>query len=98
MKKHLGKALAFLLTVTIVFTSLAGSLSVMATDYVDTSGYESLAEIYKEYFKVGAACEAIDHWGDSRKEIGNPKKEYVIASAPSRESFLIERKEVKHYG
>ena len=80
MKKHLGKALAFLLTVTIVFTSLAGSLSVKATDYVDTSGYESLAEIYKEYFKVGAACEAIDHWGDSRKEIGNPKKEYVIAN------------------
>ena len=80
MKKHLGKALAFLLTVTIVFTSLAGSLSVKATDYVDTSGYESLAEIYKDYFKVGAACEAIDHWGDSRKEIGNPKKEYVIAN------------------
>lgn len=75
-----GRALAFLLSLTILFTALAGSSITKAVDYVDTSEYESLAEIYKDYFKVGAACEAISHWGDSRKEIGNAKKEWVIAN------------------
>lgn len=51
-----------------------------ADAYEDVSGYESIAKAYEGYFKVGAACEAIDHWGDKLKEIGNPSKELAISS------------------
>ncbi|MCR5205057.1 MAG: endo-1,4-beta-xylanase [Lachnospiraceae bacterium] len=81
MKLKTGRILAFLLTFTMIVTSFTGGITVRAaTEYVDTSEYESLAWIYRDYFKVGAACEAISHWGDTRKEIGNPTKEAVIAN------------------
>ena len=82
MKKKLGRAFALLLSLSIVFTYFAGSFKpAAAKEYVDTSSYESLAEIYKDYFKVGCACEAISHWGSytANKEIGDPNKEAVIA-------------------
>lgn len=41
--------------------------------------YESLDELYGDYFRFGAACEAIDHWNDPGKEIGNPAKEELIS-------------------
>ena len=49
-------------------------------DYVDTNGYEQLDELYQNYFKFGVACEAIDHWNDFGKEIGNPAKEKLIST------------------
>ena len=82
MKKKLGRAFALLLSLSIIFSSFAGRyLTVDAKEYVDTSSYESLAEIYKDYFKMGCACEAISHWGSytANKEIGDPNKEAVIA-------------------
>lgn len=48
--------------------------------YVDTSAYERLDELYQDYFKFGVACEAIDHWNDFGKEIGNPAKEKLIST------------------
>jgi len=49
-------------------------------EYLDTSGYERLDELYQDYFKFGVACEAIDHWNDFGKEIGNPAKEKLIST------------------
>ena len=46
--------------------------------YADVSGYEHLDELYGDYFRFGAACEAISHWRDPNKEIGNPSKEELI--------------------
>ena len=48
--------------------------------YVDISSYEILKDLYKDYFKVGVASEALSHWGGSNplNEIGNPAKEALI--------------------
>lgn len=48
--------------------------------YADVSGYEHLDELYQDYFRFGAACEAISHWNDRNKEIGNPSKEELISA------------------
>lgn len=47
---------------------------------VDIASYERLDELYGDYFKFGAACEAIDHWNDPGKEIGNPDKEELLST------------------
>lgn len=83
MKKQFIKKVISLVTVMGLFIGCLPDTSlnvVAATQYVDTSEYESLAEVYKDYFKVGAACEAIDHWNDPKKEIGNEAKEQLILS------------------
>lgn len=46
----------------------------------DIASYERLDELYQDYFKFGAACEAISHWHDRGKEIGNPAKEELIST------------------
>ena len=46
--------------------------------YVDTSAYESLAKLYENVFKIGAACETKTQFGDMRKEIGTPEKEQLL--------------------
>lgn len=48
--------------------------------YADISGYERLDDLYRDYFRFGAACEAISHWNDRNKEIGNPAKEELIST------------------
>lgn len=78
MKKRI---LAAVLCLALIIEVLPlGNVSAQAaqTAYVDTSEYESLAELYGDYFKVGSACEAISHWGDKNKEIGNTNKEQLI--------------------
>ena len=60
--------------------------------YVDTSSYEDLAELYKDYFKLGVACEAIDHWNQPNKEIGNPNKEALMTQAFNSITFGNELK------
>lgn len=80
MKKSTIRAAALTLVLTLIAALSASFMKVSAaTTYVDTSEYESLAEVYKDYFKVGAACEAISHWNQSNKEIGNPYKEAVLS-------------------
>ncbi|MBR3580431.1 MAG: endo-1,4-beta-xylanase [Lachnospiraceae bacterium] len=80
MKKSTIRAVALTLVLTLIAALSASFVKVSAaTTYVDTSAYESLAEVYKDYFKVGAACEAISHWNQSNKEIGNPHKEAVLS-------------------
>lgn len=78
MKKRLI-ALAMIIAIVVsaipVWTVTAQAAPV---EYVDTSEYESLAELYKDYFRVGSACEAISHWNDKNKEIGNEYKEKLI--------------------
>lgn len=44
------------------------------------SEYEQLDELYQDYFRFGVACEAISHWNDKNKEIGNPAKEELIST------------------
>ena len=46
--------------------------------YVDTSSYEQLYKLYEDYFKLGIACQAMDHWNDPTAEIGNQEKEELI--------------------
>ena len=50
------------------------------TEYADVSEYERLDELYRDYFRFGVACEAISHWNDRNKEIGNPAKEELIGT------------------
>lgn len=45
----------------------------------DLSSYEQLDELYKDYFKMGVACEAISHWNNRNSEVGNPAKEALMA-------------------
>ncbi|MCR5511669.1 MAG: endo-1,4-beta-xylanase [Lachnospiraceae bacterium] len=47
-------------------------------NYADTTGYAELDEVYDDYFRIGVAVQAIDHWGDQTAEIGNPYKEDLI--------------------
>lgn len=79
MRKKSGKKVCIagtaLLTVASIF--MGGSQMVEAAD-TDIAGYERLDELYGDYFKFGAACEAISHWNDSGKEIGNPAKEELL--------------------
>lgn len=56
-----------------------GKITVEAAD-ADIASYERLDELYSDYFKFGAACEAIDHWNDAGKEIGNPAKEELLST------------------
>ena len=47
-------------------------------NYVDISDYAVLKDLYKDYFKMGMAGQAISHWGQQTSEIGNPYKEALI--------------------
>ena len=75
MKKRI---IAALLAIVLVLGTFTGVSQASAVEYVDTSDYESLAELYKDYFKVGSACEAISHWNQKSREIGNKYKEDLI--------------------
>ena len=75
MKKRI---IAALLAIVLVLGPFTGVSQASAVEYVDTSDYESLAELYKDYFKVGSACEAISHWNQKSREIGNKYKEDLI--------------------
>ena len=66
-------------SVMAVNTLIGGTMMAEAAE-IDITSYEHLDELYGEFFKFGAACEAIDHWNDSGKEIGNPAKEELISS------------------
>lgn len=62
---------------------MGGKLMVKAAETTETAemdiaSYERLDELYGDYFKFGAACEAISHWNDAGKEIGNPAKEELL--------------------
>lgn len=59
-----------------------GKMTVEAAEAadVDIASYERLDELYGDYFKFGAACEAISHWNDGGKEIGNPEKEELLST------------------
>lgn len=78
-RRKIKTVIAFFLVLTSLICSIS-TVANAATKYVDVSDYESLAEIYKNYFRLGAACEAIDHWGDQKKEIGNSAKELALST------------------
>lgn len=74
-KRLIAAALCFVLAAA----TLSGRETVSAAGkYVDTSGYTQLDELYKDYFRIGVAVQAIDHWNDPTAEIGNPDKEELI--------------------
>nr|MCR5432430.1 endo-1,4-beta-xylanase [Lachnospiraceae bacterium] len=74
------RIVAAVLTLVLAIGSFIGYTPVNAAgvEYADTSEYESLAELYKDYFKIGCSCEAISHWNNKNKEIGNKYKEDLI--------------------
>lgn len=63
-----------------------------APKYVDTSEYTKLDELYKDYFRIGVAVQAIDHWNDPTAEIGNPDKEALIEKCFNSMTFGNELK------
>ena len=62
-------------------------LETMAASYVDTSGYESLKDLYEDDFRIGVAVQAIDHWNDPTAEIGNEAKEQLICESFNSMTF-----------
>ncbi|MBQ1311073.1 MAG: endo-1,4-beta-xylanase, partial [Blautia sp.] len=58
-----------------------------AAAYQDTKEYQSLSAAFQEYFSVGVAVQAIDHWNDPTAEIGNPAKEELIVSSFNSMTF-----------
>lgn len=64
------------------YSLTGGKMTVEAAEAadVDIASYERLDELYGDYFKFGAACEAISHWNDGGKEIGNPEKEELLST------------------
>lgn len=77
------KVLALLLAGTAILgLTGGGTMQVEAAGqenaYVDTSSYEQLYKLYEDYFKLGIACQAMDHWNDPTAEIGNQEKEELI--------------------
>lgn len=65
--------------------------------YVDYQGYTVLKDLYKDYFKIGSACEAI-HPRNTRSEIGNEAKEGLIARQFASITFGNELKPAYNMG
>lgn len=79
-RKNKKRAGAVLMAVIMAVCSLrGGKITVEAAD-MDITSYERLDDLYSDYFKFGAACEAISHWNDAGKEIGNPAKEELLST------------------
>ncbi|MBQ9334147.1 MAG: endo-1,4-beta-xylanase [Lachnospiraceae bacterium] len=70
--------LALVMNVLLCMVAGPGFISYAKTQYVDTSDYPELDELYSDYFRIGVAVQAIDHWNDPTAEIGNPDKEDLI--------------------
>lgn len=66
--------------------------------YADISGYEILKDLYKDYFKVGVACEEVGHWGIQTNEIGNPYKEALMLQQFNSITFGNELKAAYNMG
>lgn len=82
MKKRFSRVLALLMAFVLctgIFAGFAANVKTSAEELADTSELESLAEIYKDYFILGSACEAISNWNVKSREIGNPAKEAAIS-------------------
>lgn len=74
------RAGAVVMAVIMAACSLTGGKVTAHAEEADVASYERLDELYGDYFKFGAACEAIDHWNDPGKEIGNPAKEELLST------------------
>ena len=75
-REMLKKSVCISLLLSVLACAVAPCMPVhAASSYVDTSGYTELDDLYKDYFRIGVAVQAIDHWNDPTAEIGNPDKE-----------------------
>jgi len=81
MKKRIMALVMVFAIIAGTFGAASQSAQAAGVEYADTSEYESLAQLYGDYFKVGCACEAISHWNNKNKEIGNSFKEDLILSS-----------------
>lgn len=80
-KRIMKRVCAVGMTFIVAVCSLTGGkVTAYAEEVADIASYERLDELYGDYFKFGAACEAISHWNDGGKEIGNPKKEELLST------------------
>lgn len=79
-RKFRKRAGAVLMAAIMAVCSLTGGKITAKAADVDIASYERLDELYGDYFKFGAACEAISHWNDGSKEIGNPEKEELLST------------------
>lgn len=79
-RKFCKRAYPVMMAVIMAASGLTGGKMMAEAADADIASYERLDELYGDYFKFGAACEAIDHWNDHGKEIGNPAKEELIST------------------
>lgn len=82
-KKFIKQTGAVVMAAIMAVSGLTGgkiTAKAAETADVDIASYERLDELYGDYFKFGAACEAISHWNDGGKEIGNPQKEELLST------------------
>ncbi len=78
-REMLKKSVCISLLLSVLACAVAPCMPVhAASSYVDTSGYTELDDLYKDYFRIGVAVQAIDHWNDPTAEIGNEAKEDLI--------------------
>lgn len=77
-KKIRKKICTVVMAAIMAVNGLTGGKLMAEAAETDIASYERLDELYNDYFKFGAACEAISHWNDHGKEIGNPAKEELI--------------------
>ncbi|MDD5934509.1 MAG: endo-1,4-beta-xylanase, partial [Clostridiales bacterium] len=59
-------------------TNSQGESGTTPTSYADYSSYAILKDLYKDYFRLGVACETISNFSNDLSEIGNPVKEDLI--------------------
>ena len=82
-----SKVVTALLLAAAVFAGGIAMRACAAGSYVDTSGYEELDELFGDYFRIGVAVQAIDHWNDPTAEIGNEAKEELIRTSFNSMTF-----------
>lgn len=90
--KKQRQVLAVLLAGVTIFGTLGSEAmqveaKTQSTTTIDISEYEHLDELYADYFKLGAACQAISHWNDPTAEIGNADKEKLLSATFNSMTF-----------
>ncbi|MBQ8946735.1 MAG: endo-1,4-beta-xylanase [Lachnospiraceae bacterium] len=94
-KIGINRIIAVLLATAVVFLNVgAGTVSVRAAEAATDGDQEivELDELFEDYFRVGVAVQAIDHWNDPTAEIGNPDKEKLIDACFNSMTFGNELK------
>ena len=70
MKQWRKRIAAAIAAAVLLMVNGGTGMEFQAAAYQDTKEYQSLSAAFQEYFSVGVAVQAIDHWNDPTAEIG----------------------------